>query len=695
MGVSKFFGQFLRNVGWSGIFQKSFPGQVDICAFDLNSLIHEAAQIAYAYGAGKNPMRFAYVLTATADQLEQDFFATVGQILSNAITTINPAKTVILAVDGVAPMAKIVQQRSRRFMSAQRTYADIPSSIVHNYEDFLKYFQTRYIGEWRGFLIKLDNEEVKEDLQYMDFMQLVEKYNDPNYNYWMMYLQSINYFPINRNTPDLPALFDTNAITPGTDLMHRLDLFLKEWITIYTQQAAVSTILYSSYKEPGEGEHKILDYIRSNLFDPNDIFVMYGLDADLFMLSLMAPQDNIFLVRGHSVHNGQIKQDMSDIINIDNARLAIINDLPTETAIQDFVLLTFFIGNDFLHRMPALEDIYPRKQGNVVPSVGLNALVQIYKQLGKSLTNGDQIIWENLALFLQYVAHFEPALMEYEARRKVKHTSRVANASLIIKEVRSARGLDREITFDFQTFRKLWYSNALNPKGPVVKGLVPDNLQVDQQMITNMAGVYLQGMAWVYAYYNKGLSGINSYWYYPHYESPLFTELAIVSQMMTNISGYLSVPGQTTMNVVQQLLSVLPPQSQYMLPAEVKPLITVGSILGQYFPDNYIVTQDGKDTDYEKTPLLPFINPYLLIKTIEQFVVFSNERQLYFASEGTVVMVRDDSMRDDRNYIEEKRAKIRYNSKQAKERSLEKRSKDKRNKDRVNRKDRRNTDRRN
>ena len=41
---------------------------------------------------------------------------------------------------------------------------------------------------------------------------------------------------------------------------------------------------FSNEKVPGEGEHKIIDYIRKN--NPYDSYCIYGADADLFMLSL-------------------------------------------------------------------------------------------------------------------------------------------------------------------------------------------------------------------------------------------------------------------------------------------------------------------------------------------------------------------------------------------------------------------------
>ena len=55
-------------------------------------------------------------------------------------------------------------------------------------------------------------------------------------------------------------------------------------------------VIISDSNEPGEGEHKILQYLKQNYSDDNgeNQYLIYGLDADLIMLS-MASKSTIFI----------------------------------------------------------------------------------------------------------------------------------------------------------------------------------------------------------------------------------------------------------------------------------------------------------------------------------------------------------------------------------------------------------------
>ena len=59
------------------------------------------------------------------------------------------------------------------------------------------------------------------------------------------------------------------------------------------------SVIFTGSDVPGEGEHKIMEFIRANVdnFHPDDSHCLYGADADLIMLSMTLPMKNICIIR--------------------------------------------------------------------------------------------------------------------------------------------------------------------------------------------------------------------------------------------------------------------------------------------------------------------------------------------------------------------------------------------------------------
>jgi len=151
-----------------------------------------------------------------------------------------------LAIDGVAPRAKMNQQRSRRFRSSKEREALLAEYVA------------------------------KEG-----------------------------------KMPDTES-FDSNCITPGTEFMFRLGIAFRRWIAYKMETDEFwktgAEVVLSGPDVPGEGEHKIMDAIREIKSKPDPLtgapyvpgslrHCMYGLDADLIMLSLVTHEPFFVLLR--------------------------------------------------------------------------------------------------------------------------------------------------------------------------------------------------------------------------------------------------------------------------------------------------------------------------------------------------------------------------------------------------------------
>lgn len=263
--------------------------------------------------------------------------------------------------------------------------------------------------------------------------------------------------------------FDSNSITPGTPFMDILASSLRYWCQykLNTDPAwAKLKVIISDATVPGEGEHKIMNFVRSQRaspdHDPNTRHVIYGLDADLIMLGLATHEPHFRVLRedvffqesktrlcklcgqkGHDAQNcrGESKEKDGDFDEKDKAvslkpfiwlhvsvlreYLAAelsISSLPfrfdLERAIDDWIFMCCFVGNDFLPHLPALE----------IREHGIDTLTAIWRDnlpiMGGYVTKDGHIDLERAQVILDGLAKQEDAIFK---RRKEQEDRREAN----------------------------------------------------------------------------------------------------------------------------------------------------------------------------------------------------------------------------------------------------------------------------
>ncbi len=137
-------------------------------------------------------------------------------------------------------------------------------------------------------------------------------------------------------------------------------------------------IVLSGHEVPGEGEHKIMEYIRNARaqpeYNPNVRHCLYGLDADLIMLGLLSHDPHFCLLREEVTFGRQAKHKSKELEhqNFYLMHLCIVREylelefqdlkragamsfpFDMEKVIDDFILMAFFVGNDFLPNLPHL-----------------------------------------------------------------------------------------------------------------------------------------------------------------------------------------------------------------------------------------------------------------------------------------------------------------------------------------------------
>lgn len=231
--------------------------------------------------------------------------------LDRIITQIvKPQVSVYMAIDGVAPRAKLNQQRSRRFRSA-KDMAEATKDLPKEKDE---------AGNLKG-----------------------------------------------------PNVFDSNCITPGTEFMARVSETIKYFIRKKIKEDPVwrnLKVIFSGHEIPGEGEHKIMEHIRMMRnqpgYQPNTRHCIYGQDADLIMLGLVTHEPHFTILRevvdfggGFASKNTlkvvkkYTKESDFQLLHLSVLReylyLEFCRDSPPgtvdlERTIDDFVFMTFLVG---------------------------------------------------------------------------------------------------------------------------------------------------------------------------------------------------------------------------------------------------------------------------------------------------------------------------------------------------------------
>ncbi|XP_048018576.1 5'-3' exoribonuclease 1 isoform X2 [Megalobrama amblycephala] len=526
---------------------------------------------------------------------EEKIFADIFHYLEVLFRIIKPRKVFFMAVDGVAPRAKMNQQRGRRFRSAKEA-----------------------------------EEKIKKALEKGEVLPT-------------------------------EARFDSNCITPGTDFMARLQEQLKYFVhnKLSTDKSWQGVNVYlSGHETPGEGEHKIMEFIRSESSKPghnlNTRHCLYGLDADLIMLGLTSHEPHFSLLREEVRFGGKKSQKritapeettfhllhlslMREYIDYEFSELRnkISFEYDLERIIDDWVLMGFLVGNDFIPHLPHLHinhDALPllyRTYISVLPSLGgyLNEnghlnLAHFEKYLEK-LSDFDREHFSEVFVDLKWFEskvgnkylNEAAGLAAEEADVKDLKKSKSSDDSLClsaldgVRESHSAQGRegaeedgedDDMFETEFRQYKRTYYMTKMDVE------------VVSDEFLANQAKCYVEGIQWILHYYYHGVQSWS--WYYPYHYAPFLSDVRNISSLKLTFD--LAKPFMP----FEQLLGVLPSASKDLLPQCYQHLMTsLSSPIVEYYPQDFKTDLNGKQQEWEAVVLIPFIDEKCLLAAMEPY----------------------------------------------------------------------------
>ena len=479
MGIPYYF--YYLTTKYNDIIIKSLPSKIDIYAIDFNGIIHpEAAK----------------------ETNEEKLISNLWDKINNYYDLYKPTK-LLICIDGVAPFAKIIQQRKRRYLT---------------------YFKN-----------KIDK---------------------------------------------ITSKWDTNAISPGTNFMNKLNSFIEEKI--------IDNYIFSGSNEAGEGEHKIFKMLN-DIIENDENIIINGLDADLIILSLISGRENIYLMREN--------RGVNTYVNINNLKTAIIRELrpkwnieEDKDLIESYCVMCSILGNDFIPHILNLN----------IKSGGLDKLINVTAiaiRLYGPLVNNNKINQKTLNDIFNQIAENEDndiiPLVNKEIERKPR------DFTLLSQEY--------GIKFKDETLN-LINTNSKKWRYYYYKNLFDININIDST--SSISNNYITGIYWTYNYYKK--MDIDYTWYYPYNYPPTVKDIS--NYLKVNDISEIKSKGEFLKPEIQLLL-ILPINSIDLIDDKYKKYMTDVSMgLKHLYPIEYKIQTLFKTHLWECCPILPIINIDKIIK---------------------------------------------------------------------------------
>ncbi len=374
--------------------------------------------------------------------------------------------------------------------------------------------------------------------------------------------------------------WDQNALTPGSDFMARLNACLTAAAPRLQSRHGVS-VAVSTTHEPGEGEHKLLRRMRE--VRPTSCTI-YGLDADLILLSLLLRADtgaDIRLLREAQEFESNGAHDEWRTLTVTGLADVMLPRGPAY--VRDFVAAMSLLGNDFL----------PRSLTKTVRDQGIPLLIATLQRAvwshGTWLVNdAAHIHREALLSIMREWAGTEETDM-YVAAADARRRSRVGGGD--------ALQAWSSLPAQWATLTRILHADGTR--------LIADwRRVVREDWRAGDAHEYLQGIAWVWDYY-QGRT-VDQGWYYAAHLPPLWSDIVTILEQEKGATLHPPpVTYPTHLPEWLHLLSVLPVDSvRRLVPADKHTLMDKAT---HFWPAAWSLFDVGRTQMWECEPVIPVI----------------------------------------------------------------------------------------
>jgi 5'-3' exonuclease len=393
--------------------------------------------------------------------------------------------------------------------------------------------------------------------------------------------------------------WDTNSITPGTQFMANMGAALKEtgkkhgWII-------------SDTDEPGEGEHKVLQWLLSRNLKEGGV-VVYGLDADLILLCLIAGDKlghkfPIYLLREAMAFGKLVRHEGSLEVDLCFFQISILKESLqrgtewSKEQFYDYVFGMSFCGNDFL---PTGLSLRIRDEGHSILLAGLNDLWKRKQHL--VLIDTEEVIRPNasgLKQFANWMSQQEERLILTTIKRKMTARPGDDEADNIAIREQSEKPMV-QIVGDNINLRKDWHSTYCK------LALGEDTVEKRKSRVQD----FWRGWCWILDYYQG--RRVDLEWVYPEGYPPTWQDLVKFFDMPFKDDW-----AQRELLKPQEQLALVLPMSSWGLLLKTQ-FRDLPAKMPQYWPQGFSFETFAKRFGWECEPVIPMLTPARLRYEVE------------------------------------------------------------------------------
>lgn len=314
-----------------------------------------------------------------------------------------------------------------------------------------------------------------------------------------------------------------------------------------------------------------------------------------------------------------------------------------EKIIDDWVLMGFLVGNDFIPNLPHLHiangalTILYKAYTEVLPSLdgyineGGNLNLSRFEKFMQQLANFDLDNFDEIRDDMTYMesktgrkcdAHMKVSmglrnleawaddsapvgefeLLEPEEVSKPRRDPGLDALIQATDELDTSSDLDEDSDEEdkaFKNFKKEYYMNKL------------EYSKVTPEVLRDQAEGYVRAIQWNLHYYYHGCCSWS--WFYPHHYAPYISDIKGFADLKLNFD--LGTPFRP----YEQLLAVLPAASKVLLPEVYHKLMTSEeSPIKQYYPEDFQTDKNGKRQEWEAVVLIPFMDEKSLLEAMRE-----------------------------------------------------------------------------